>query len=518
MKGVIYARYSSDNQREESIDGQLRECKEYAEKNGIEIIGEYIDRALSAKTDNRPEFQRMIKDSYRKLFDTIIVWKVDRFARNRYDSAHYKHLLKKNGVKVISAREHISEGAEGIILESMLEGYAEYYSVELTEKVNRGLMENALKGKLNGGTIPLGYRLTKEQTLEVNEETAPVVLEIFTRYNDGEQIKSIVKDLELRELKNNYGGAITYNRIHYMLKNRRYLGEYRFRDIVHKNAFPAIVPEDLFNSVQKKLDKNKIAPARNKAEDEYILTTKLRCGKCGAFMVGESGKSMTGAIHRYYKCANTKKKKLCNKKAVRKTWIEDLVVLNTMKLIMDDELVELIADRILEILSQENTKIPKLQAKLNETETYIENMLTAIQQGLTNVSAKKRLDELEETKKEIETAILAEKLQKPEITKEHILMFIKKFRAINLEDINSRKKLIDSFVNSVYVYDDKVLITFNYKDGTKEISLEEINEEASSDLKKISPPKAKDTGITVSFAFGMASEWTIVRPSYDGQS
>ncbi|MBQ9513380.1 MAG: recombinase family protein, partial [Clostridia bacterium] len=247
MKGVIYARYSSDNQREESIDGQLRECKEFADKNGIEIIGEYIDRALSAKTDNRPEFQKMIKDSYRKLFDTIIVWKVDRFARNRYDSAHYKHLLKKNGVKVVSAREHISEGAEGIILESMLEGYAEYYSVELTEKVNRGLMENALKGKLNGGTIPLGYRLTKEQTLEINEETAPVVLEIFTRYNDGEQIKSIEKDLALRELTNNYGGPITYNRIHYLLKNRRYIGEYRFRDVVHKNAFPAIVPEDLFN-------------------------------------------------------------------------------------------------------------------------------------------------------------------------------------------------------------------------------------------------------------------------------
>lgn len=123
MKAVIYARYSSDNQREESIEGQLRECMEFAEKNGITVIGNYIDRALSAKTDNRPEFQKMIKDSYLKLFDTIIVWKVDRFARNRYDSAHYKHLLKKNGVRVVSAREHISEGAERIILESMLEGF-----------------------------------------------------------------------------------------------------------------------------------------------------------------------------------------------------------------------------------------------------------------------------------------------------------------------------------------------------------------------------------------------------------
>ena len=169
MKAVIYARYSSDNQREESIEGQLRECKEFAEKNDIVIIGEYIDRALSAKTDNRPNFQKMIKDSYRKIFDTVIVWKVDRFARNRYDSAHYKNILKKNGVKVISAKEHISEGSEGIILEAMLEGYAEYYSVELAEKINRGLTENALKAKLNGGSIPIGYMLTNEKTLAVDE-------------------------------------------------------------------------------------------------------------------------------------------------------------------------------------------------------------------------------------------------------------------------------------------------------------------------------------------------------------
>ena len=465
---------------------------EFAEKNGITVIGNYIDRALSAKTDNRPEFQKMIKDSYRKVFDTIIVWKVDRFARNRYDSAHYKNILKKSGVKVISAKEHIGEGSEGIILEAMLEGYAEYYSVELAEKINRGLTENALKGKLNGGTIPLGYRLTKEQTLEINEETAPIVLEIFVRYNDGEKIKSIEKDLALRELTNNYGGPITYNRIHYLLKNRRYLGEYRFRDIVHKNAFPAIVPEDLFNSVQKKLEKNKIAPARHKAEGDYILTTKLRCGKCGAYMVGESGKSMTGAIHRYYKCANTKKKRLCNKKAVKKGWIEDIVVNYTMKKIMDDELVDYLADRILYLLSQENTKIPQLKEKLKEVNGYIDNLLNAIQQGLFNASAKQRLDDLEAEKAVIETAIYTEQLERPEITKEHIVYFITKFRTINVNDSESRKRLIDSFVNVIYLYDDKLVITFNYKDGTKEATFEEIEEELSSDIKGVTPPNRKN--------------------------
>ena len=111
MRAVIYARYSSDNQTEASIEGQLRECMEFAEHAGIDVIRSYIDRALSAKSDNRPEFQQMIKDSYKHAFDCIIVWKLDRFSRNRYDSAHYKALLRKNGVKVVSAKEAIARKA-----------------------------------------------------------------------------------------------------------------------------------------------------------------------------------------------------------------------------------------------------------------------------------------------------------------------------------------------------------------------------------------------------------------------
>ncbi len=157
MKAVIYARYSSDSQREESIEGQLRECKAYADKNDIIILDTYIDRALSAKTDNRPEFQRMIKDSASGIFDIILVWKLDRFARNRYDSAHYKALLKKNGVRVVSAKETISDGPEGIILKSMLEGYAEYYSAELSQKIILGMTDNVLNAKFNGGGKTFGY-------------------------------------------------------------------------------------------------------------------------------------------------------------------------------------------------------------------------------------------------------------------------------------------------------------------------------------------------------------------------
>ena len=173
MKAVIYARYSCDHQREESIDGQLRECKEFAQKQEYLIVGSYIDRAMSAKTDNRPQFQQMIKDSAKGGFDIIIVWKLDRFARNRYDSAHYKSILRRNGVKVVSATEVISEGAEGIILESVLEGYAEYYSAELSEKVIRGLTENALKCQYNGRPVPVGYVIDETKHYQLDPTTAP---------------------------------------------------------------------------------------------------------------------------------------------------------------------------------------------------------------------------------------------------------------------------------------------------------------------------------------------------------
>lgn len=201
MTGIIYARYSSDNQREESIEGQLRECQEFAKKNDITILGTYIDRALSAKTDNRPDFQRMIKDSEKNMFDVVIVWKLDRFARNRYDSAHYKSILKRNGVKVISATEIISQGAEGILLEYLLEGYAEYYSAELSEKVIRGMKENALKCKYNGGTLPIGYIIDENKNFQIDPLVAPIVLEAFNLYDEGHTMKEIVDLLKLKGVR-----------------------------------------------------------------------------------------------------------------------------------------------------------------------------------------------------------------------------------------------------------------------------------------------------------------------------
>ncbi len=212
MNAVIYARYSSDSQREESIEGQLRECREYAERNDMTVVGTYIDRALSAKTADRPEFQHMIKDSAKELFEIVLVWKLDRFSRDRYDSAHYKHILKKNGVKVVSVKENISDGPEGIILESTLEGYAEYYSAELSQKIRRGQKENALKCKNNGGNTPLGYVVGADGVLAVDPLTAPLVTEIFTLYDSGESISEIHGFAERTWAENEKGQGVQNRR------------------------------------------------------------------------------------------------------------------------------------------------------------------------------------------------------------------------------------------------------------------------------------------------------------------
>ena len=303
MNAVIYARYSSDNQREESIEGQLRECKEYADQNGITVVRTYIDRALSAKTDSRPQFQQMIHDSATHTFEAVLVWKLDRFSRNRYDSAHYKRILKNNRVHVVSVTEPISNTPEGIMLESLLEGMAEYYSAELAEKVSRGHKENALKAKFNGGPVPLGYRIDSEHHYQIDPTTAPVVQEAFQRYAAGESIRSIIESLNARGIRNSRGNRFTKNSFQTLLKNRRYLGEYRYKDTVIPDAIPAIIDPECFDAVQRRCEIHRQAPAHNKADVHYLLTTKLFCGKCGTMMAGESGRSHTGTVHCYYNAA-----------------------------------------------------------------------------------------------------------------------------------------------------------------------------------------------------------------------
>ena len=415
MKAVIYARYSSDNQREESIDGQLRECKKFAEYNGITIIGEYIDRAFSAKTDHRPEFQRMIKDSYKTVFDTVIVWKLDRFSRNRYDSARYKSMLRKNDVKVVSATESISDGAEGIILESVLEGMAEYNSADLAEKVSRGMTENALKCRFNGGNIPFGYMIDEEQHYQPDPEKAPLVIEMFRRYAGGESITDIVEDLNARGIRTSKGNRFNKNSLARIFANRRYIGEYAYKEIVVPNAIPAIVSKDIFERVAIRMKQNKHATGKAKAPERYLLTTKLFCGTCNSMFVGDSANKPNGMIYRYYKCASAKRHE-CDRKAIRKEWIEEKVIEQISAWLNNDKLLSDMADDVMALLNEDDDMILALEAQLREVQSSIDNIMKAIEKGVVTRTTKTRLEELEAEEEKIKWNIKAEEDKRPKIT------------------------------------------------------------------------------------------------------
>lgn len=486
MKAAVYARYSCDNQREESIEGQLRDIHAFCDVNDIDIVATYIDRAYSAKTDNRPDFQKMIRDAAKRNFEIVVVWKLDRFSRDRYDSARYKARLKKYDVRVVSAMEHIPEGPTGVLVETLLEGMAAYFSADLAEKVVRGHVENAYKCMYNGGKPAFGYKIVNMQYVP-DPVYAPAVHGIFRMYDSGKTMKECAQYLTEKGVDQTRRVDISF--VNRVLHNRKYIGEYQYRDVVVPDGIPALVPQELFDSVQSKMQKNSRAPARHKAEDNYILTTKLFCGSCGAMMVGECGTSSAkGRTYHYYRCVNTKRHKTCNAKhkSVPKRPLEDAVIRAIMARIMDDSFVEALADAVVKLQSQESSLLPALRKQLHDTEKSIANLLKAIEMGIINDSTKHRFDELEEAKKNLELQIVQEELSHPHFTREDVIYWLCRFRKTNTDDLAERQRLVDSFVNSIYIYDDDILITFNYKDGSSRIPFEEMK---SSDMNSPSVPK-----------------------------
>lgn len=331
LKGVIYARYSSANQREESIEGQLRECKAFAKNQDICILTSYIDRAISGRTDSRPQFQQMIEDSSKKIFDVVIVYTLDRFARNRYDSAVYKSKLRKNGVKVMSAKEHIADDPSGILLESLLEGYAEYYSAELAQKVKRGMTESAMAGKWQAHT-PLGYFIDKDKKLQVNDSTAPIVQMIFELYAAGYKSATIIRTLNEKHFYTSHGKPFAKSSLESIITNPVYKGTYKWNDIVIEGAVPALVSDELFDSAQLRISKQR-GKKHVRTSEFYLLTTKLICGSCGGNMIGMSGKSRNGELHYYYSCQNRRTGGTCKARNIRKEDIEDAVINNAVRIL-----------------------------------------------------------------------------------------------------------------------------------------------------------------------------------------
>jgi len=344
VNAVVYARFSSHRQGEQSIEGQVAEAERFAAAHGLTIVKVYADRAQTGRNDNREQFQLMLSDAAKHAFDALIVWKTDRIGRNKEEIALNKYHLKKNGVKIYYVAEAIPDTPEGIILEAVIEGMAAYYSEQLSQNVRRGLRMCAQKAQSTGGTHLLGYTVDENKKYVIDPKYAPAVRLIFDMYVNGKTVTEIVNELNARGLRTKKGNLFTKNSLHRMLKNKKYIGTYEYNgEVCIENAVPPIVDVETFNKVQELLKYNQAAAAHKKAKVDYLLTEKLFCGKCGTMMVGVCGTGKTGMQYHYYMCT-LQKKKQCTKKAVRQVWIENLVLEYVIKLVQDNALLDYIAE------------------------------------------------------------------------------------------------------------------------------------------------------------------------------
>ena len=474
-KAVIYARYSSDSQTEQSIEGQLRVCREYAKNNNILVVDTYIDRAMTGTNDMRPDFQRMLKDSTKHQWEIVLVYKLDRFSRDKYETTIHKHTLKENGVKLVSAMENIPDSPEGIILESLHEGMNQYYSAELAQKINRGLKESWSKGQTTGGRTFFGYDVIDKKCV-INEYEANIVLEAFTKYAQGYKARSITEIFKEKGYRRKNGSYIDINYLYRILRNIRYTGVVEHKGVIYDKIFPRIISDELWQAVSSITDDNKIAPSRKKEIFNFLLSGKLVCGNCKHRMVGISGTSHTGDSHYYYACqAGRRKKVKCSTKPIRKQFIEDTVIEATVKLLSSVSIINDLANSIYTVHQNEtadDTALKSLEQRRKEAVRSQNNMIKAIEQGIITEATKGRLTELEAEINHLDFEIAKEKAHNYAfLTVEQIEQYLSHFVFDNTDDIKVRKLLINTFVREVILYEDEIVITYNFTDSPERLKV-----------------------------------------------
>lgn len=487
MRIAAYARYSSDNQREESITAQLDAIKSYAKQHHYTIVKIYADEAKSATTDNRPQFLQMVSDSKLNIFDAVIIHKLDRFSRNRYDSAIYKKKLKDNGVKLLSVLENIDDSPESIILESVLQGMAEYFSANLAREVMKGMRQTAIQGKHNGGKPPLGYDLAADKTLVINEREADAIRLIFERYIDGFGYMTIAKELHQNGYKTKSGKQFCKRAIHDILVNEKYAGTYVFNrrangkdlsklksdeEIIRiENSVPAIITKEMFETANNRIKSQKTG--KRVVKMNYLLTGKFFCGECmgkytGAGHVkGRDRNTENPTLYYRYACQSK-----CGNKPVRKELVENAVINEILERVLSDEDIPVLAEAlILKIKEHQQTfdskeknikeEMSKLKSQIDKDfQLYYEDLMDKHDLAKRTNEKKLRITQLEH-----ELVMLESKSYAPD--KNKILAYLYEQRA-NLQsgDDKLQQKAINAFVSCVIKHGDRIDIDLIIDENT----------------------------------------------------
>ena len=446
---VIYARYSSQRQNEESIEQQVSECKKHAQNAKYRVVRVYADEALTGRNDKRPQFQRMIRDAESGLFDVIIAYKSNRIARNMLQALIYEDKLTRYGVTVEYVKEYFGNTASGrFALRSMM-NLNQFYSENMGEDIKRAMRANAEECKVNSGSLAYGYKKGDDGRYALDEDRAGIVREIFTKYADGVPPSDIVRQLNARGIKTAKGREFRMQTITRILRTETYKGVYTWGDVVKPDGVPRIISDELFDAVQDRLNRNKHRKATT--WHKYLLSGKAVCGLCGAHFVGVSSVNRFGVEYTYYSCSNKNRGK-CTKKPIKRDVLDDLVISNAVDQLTDEN-IKAISNALAELIKEETPEIEQIKQTLRDTDIKIKN-LVAFLAGGESVAVREELERLEALKLECKTA-LAESQIDAEIVAD-FLRFVKE-----KQNNNTRSTITDILVDTVTVYDDHIDITYN---------------------------------------------------------
>lgn len=407
---VVYARFSSKNQTENSIEAQVTAAKNFA-KGKYNIIKVYADRAKTGTNDQREAFQEMLRDSSSHDFSVVIVWKVDRFGRNREEITMNKYRLKKNGVRLEYVAENISSSSEGVILESVLEGFAEYYSKQLSQNVKRGIRERASKGKYIG-KLPYGYRLN-DGKVEICEVEAKKIKDVFKMYIEGYSFNEIARSLHLQN----------YN-IKVYLTNIQYTGVYNKCGMNLTGIFPRIIDDATFKIANEHYNKRR---KYCKKPDKYLLSGKVFC-TCGAKFVGNGG---GGYKYSYYRPTCN-----CKAKRIRREILEDFCMDHIQNIIESDEIIDKVFEKV------NKSKNVNYSSKISTLKQKRQNIISAVEDGLPYSEIRDRINEIDAEIKDLES----KNLTKVTLSKEEVKDFLKRVKSLN-----SNRALIENIIDRVTV-------------------------------------------------------------------
>ena len=490
-RAVAYARFSSDLQREESIEAQTRAIQQYCDANGFVLLTVFADRGISGTSDKRPEFQKMISMATKGDVDAVIVHKLDRFARNRYDSAFYKNILKKNNVKLISVLENLQDSPESVILESVIEGMNEYYSLNLSREVRKGLQENALECKVTGGPPALGYSVDRNtQKYIINEYEAEAVRLIFRMYLEGYSYTEIIDTLNTKGYRTRRGIPFAKNSLYAILRNERYTGVYIYVKDSTKNpkgkyvrhgeydpdaviripgGIPAIISEDDFHRVQAKMKERQHKAAKFSAKQEYLLSGKIYCGECGSPYAGNSRKPRPDhPLYISYKCTRRNQRDTkCNNPEINRDKLERLVLERLSGVLFNPDVIPMLVEQYNEYIAEKTgsakERVLALQTELRDVERKITNTVNLmIETG--SAAFKDKLNELEQSKEkllfeltEAEAAWKHESFSEDQIRK----LFHIAEQQLKNGTLANRRLVIDQYINKVLIYPDKIEVYMN---------------------------------------------------------